>query len=889
MPSITPVPTTRSSDVLLMQRFMAQMQYDQLELLRVENQLSTGRRISRPSEDAPAALRAIQLQNLLERKSQVQVNLNTGKSYLSATDVALSNVSSLVADVRGTALSVAGTIASGSAREAVALEIQQAIQQLADVGNQQFRGRYLFAGSATGEEPFVVGDEDVLYRGDDRQLSSFADIDLPFVTNLTGDEVFGGISAGVQGSVPFRPILTAQTRLADLRDGHGISVGSFVVSDGSSVSTIDISSADTVGDIARLIESSPPAGRTITARISHGGLDLYIDAAGGGNLNVREVGGGTTAAELGILCPDGSLTDPIIGDDLLPRLRLTTPLANVLGSRADVQLTSAGSNNDLIFEMNTRGAQYNDIHVQLVDDDLLQAGPGLTQGNETVLYSETPVAARASLALPGTDNDLLLTAAAAGAAGNNVAIVLTASDLGGDTANVSFAEVGGVPTLTIEIDDDQTTLQTLVDAVNGDGTFTAAPDASAGEAYNGAALVTGVGPAGIATDTGNSGGDAGTVFLFVEAGRSTANDVISAVENDPLVSQLLTARLDEKDVTSPASAGNGIVEISAPQATAGGSGVELDQQSGLQIVNGGETHVIDISAAVTVEDLLNSLNGSDANLSAEINADATAINVRSRLSGADLRIGENGGTTATDLGIRSFTRSTLLAGLNHGRGVGTAEGTDLTIVRDDGTELAVDISAAYTIGDVIDLINNHPDNAAGVQVTAELATVGNGIQLVNEQPLASGGLVLRREFGSAAAWDLGLLSQDESESAAAEVLVGTDVNSQETKGVFNSLMRLHRAVLADDYGEVERAVNMLDVDLEQLSLIRAELGARGQSVDLSERRLEDEVVELQSVLSLEIDADLIEVVPRLTALQTTLQASLQTIAQTYQTSLLDFV
>ena len=102
-------------------------------------------------------------------------------------------------------------------------------------------------------------------------------------------------------------------------------------------------------------------------------------------------------------------------------------------------------------------------------------------------------------------------------------------------------------------------------------------------------------------------------------------------------------------------------------------------------------------------------------------------------------------------------------------------------------------------------------------------------------------------------------------------------------------MRLHRAVLAGDYGEIERAVNMLDNDIDQLSLVRAELGAREQSIDLLERRLEDEVVELQGVLSLEIDADLIEVIPRLTALQTIMQASLQTIALTYQISLLDFV
>jgi len=334
MASITPVPTTRSSDVLLMNRFMAQLQHDQLELLRVENQLSTGRRISRPSEDAPAALRAIELQKLLEQKSQAEVNLNTSSSFLTATDVALSNAANIVNDIRGAVLSVADTVASDAQREAVSLEILQAVQQLADIGNQQFRGRYLFAGSNTHETPFRVTDQFVRYTGNENELISFADIDLPFVTNLTGQEVFGGISAQVAGTAPFQPILTAQTRLDDLRGGVGISVGSMVVSDGTSSSTIDISSAETVGDVVRLIESSPPAGRTITVRVSHDGLDVYIDEAGGGNLSIREVGGGTTAGELGIRREVGAGTDPVVGENLSPRLTLTTPLDNVLGVRA---------------------------------------------------------------------------------------------------------------------------------------------------------------------------------------------------------------------------------------------------------------------------------------------------------------------------------------------------------------------------------------------------------------------------------------------------------------------------------------------------------------------------------------------------------------------------
>jgi len=47
--------------------------------------------------------------------------------------------------------------------------------------------------------------------------------------------------------------------------------------------------------------------------------------------------------------------------------------------------------------------------------------------------------------------------------------------------------------------------------------------------------------------------------------------------------------------------------------------------------------------------------------------------VRSRLSGADFAIGENGGTTAAELGLRTLTQQTELEDMNHGFGVMDAD------------------------------------------------------------------------------------------------------------------------------------------------------------------------------------------------------------------------
>jgi flagellar hook-associated protein 3 FlgL len=353
--AVFPVPTGRTSDLLNQTRLVAQVQSDQLRLLDLQTQVSTGRRYATPSEDPSSAIRAIGLQQLLERKDQFRDNLSTGQSYLSATDNAISGVSNLLADIRGLAVQASDSTTSATERLASAQEVQQAIQELLNVGNRQFRDRFLFAGSEAGVSPFEQVGNYVSYSGNEGQLSSFGDIGLLFGTNVPGSEIFGGLSAEVKGTADLDPVLTSRTKISDLLGGNGISKGSIAVSDGTTTSIIDFSKAETVGDLVDAIEANPPTGRKLTVRITDTGLTVDIDDAGGGNFTIREVGGGTTAAELGLRETLGVGTGQIAGDDLNPKLRLTTKLTNILGTRATGRTEDTDPNNDILLTAKQSG------------------------------------------------------------------------------------------------------------------------------------------------------------------------------------------------------------------------------------------------------------------------------------------------------------------------------------------------------------------------------------------------------------------------------------------------------------------------------------------------------------------------------------------------------
>ncbi|MGH7139264.1 MAG: flagellar hook-associated protein FlgL, partial [Pirellulales bacterium] len=298
--NILPVPSSRVSDTFVRQQLLEQMQQQQQNLTKLQDELSSGSQFTLPSDNPAAALTAVGLQSLVAQKQQFTTNLGTNSSYLSASDSALSQVNTLLTNIQGVALGAVGSTATDASRQAAAAQVRDTLNQIVSLANTQFSGRYLFAGSSTNVQPFIINSAGVEYLGNDANLSSYADSGNLFTTNVTGNSAFGGFSSSVEGTTNLAPVLTADTPLADLNGGAGVTPGSISISDGTHTSVVNLSSASTVGDVVKMIESQPPAGRTVTVNITSTGLTVALDAAGGGSLSVSDIGGGTTAAGLGI-------------------------------------------------------------------------------------------------------------------------------------------------------------------------------------------------------------------------------------------------------------------------------------------------------------------------------------------------------------------------------------------------------------------------------------------------------------------------------------------------------------------------------------------------------------------------------------------------------------
>jgi flagellar hook-associated protein 3 FlgL len=340
MSGIVPIPTTRVGDFFVRQQLVGQIQSDQLDLFQLENQVSTGKRLQVPSDDAPAALRAIDLQRAIQQKTQVQANVTSSTAALNNADNALSNVADQLNSIHAAALGVDNTLSTNSARQAVIQEINDALQSLVNLGNSNYKGSYQFAGSLTNTQPYDFEGDYVRYAGNGKPLNNFVDTNYLLPTNVPGTDVFGGISGEVKGSVNLDPSLSSGTFVSAINGGNGISPNAAIsvkVTTGSTStsSVVDLSGATTIGDIARLIETNAPSGSQLTVDVSNNGL--VITAAGGSTVQVGEIAAGKTAHELGIFTPTtATASQTINGSDLDPAVLKTTKLASLLGTQITI-------------------------------------------------------------------------------------------------------------------------------------------------------------------------------------------------------------------------------------------------------------------------------------------------------------------------------------------------------------------------------------------------------------------------------------------------------------------------------------------------------------------------------------------------------------------------
>ncbi len=138
--------------------------YDRLT--RLQQELSSGKSIGKPSDDPFGTSRAMGLRGELSGLTQFQSNVDDGTGWLNTSDTALSQMSSVVQRARELLVQGGSDTADQTARNAIADEIDQLTDSVKQEANVQYAGTYVFSGTATDTQPYQLGTASDRYAGD---------------------------------------------------------------------------------------------------------------------------------------------------------------------------------------------------------------------------------------------------------------------------------------------------------------------------------------------------------------------------------------------------------------------------------------------------------------------------------------------------------------------------------------------------------------------------------------------------------------------------------------------------------------------------------------------------------------------------------------------------
>lgn len=170
----------------------------QADLVKLQQQLSTGKRILTPSDDPVASAQILEVTQSRDRNSQFMLNGNDANSAVAMSETSLQSVVNLLQNVKQLAVNAGNPTLALNERSILQSELQARYQELLGLANStDGSGLYLFSGYQGTTRPFEeVAPGVVAYFGDQgqRQIQISPSRALP--VSDSGRDIFQRIKEG---------------------------------------------------------------------------------------------------------------------------------------------------------------------------------------------------------------------------------------------------------------------------------------------------------------------------------------------------------------------------------------------------------------------------------------------------------------------------------------------------------------------------------------------------------------------------------------------------------------------------------------------------------------------------------------------------------------------
>jgi flagellar hook-associated protein 3 FlgL len=172
------------------------------QMNRANMVVATQKRILRLSDDPVGLTQVLNMKSGLANIEQLGRNINMGKSWLTASESAQTNVQNLVMNVKELCVQMASGTTGASERSSAGETVQNLLEEIVALANTEVNGRYIFAGSNTESPAYTLNaDNSVTYNGDTNAFAIQIGKNATIEVGATGTSVFQPSGAGADDDI----------------------------------------------------------------------------------------------------------------------------------------------------------------------------------------------------------------------------------------------------------------------------------------------------------------------------------------------------------------------------------------------------------------------------------------------------------------------------------------------------------------------------------------------------------------------------------------------------------------------------------------------------------------------------------------------------------------
>ena len=167
----------------------------QVKLSDLQQQISTGVKLSKPSDDPAASTRVLELQEQVSLQTQYQENIESADTRLKLQETTLSALENISFRLRELSIQGNSGVLDITASQALGIEVNEILEEMVSLANvRDANGDFLFAGFQNQVEPFTMTStgsvQHVVYNGDEGQRLLQVSETRQIAVDNPGSEIF---------------------------------------------------------------------------------------------------------------------------------------------------------------------------------------------------------------------------------------------------------------------------------------------------------------------------------------------------------------------------------------------------------------------------------------------------------------------------------------------------------------------------------------------------------------------------------------------------------------------------------------------------------------------------------------------------------------------------